>query len=355
VIGDRGINLSGGQRARVVRKSQPLHYNIAPRIRAKLANTSILFYVSQGLARAVYSNADIFLFDDPLSAVDPKVGNILFNKAVCDALQGKTRILVTHQLQFLSSPSVSRIIVLDGGMIRSIGSYVDLKESGALDWMEDNGDEHTDTEPVGELRDFSLDAVGPGGLSTMQENFSSHHLSGDIASASRTAASQLQELHAHEKAHGEHVSTVELQMGGMHDDEGGGGVSGEGDPLFGQLVDIDHTTSEYIVVTEGYQLLPGASEEPDSGTKGQLSSLQNEEEGEEVVAYEKDKKEDPNVGGITVAEDRTEGDVSLSTYVSYFQSMGGLAVSALLFLVMALGQVGTHICSVVLYFYNSII
>lgn len=67
-IGERGINLSGGQKARVA------------------------------LARAVYRAADINLLDDPLSAVDAYVGRELFNECIVKAMAGSTRILVTHQV-----------------------------------------------------------------------------------------------------------------------------------------------------------------------------------------------------------------------------------------------------------------
>ena len=67
VIGERGVNISGGQKARI------------------------------SLARAVYSNADIYLLDDPLSAVDPEVANAIFNDCICAAAaNGKIVILVTH-------------------------------------------------------------------------------------------------------------------------------------------------------------------------------------------------------------------------------------------------------------------
>lgn len=65
-IGDRGINLSGGQKARV------------------------------SLARAVYSEADIFLIDDALSAVDPEVASFIFFKCFKKYLKNRLRILVTH-------------------------------------------------------------------------------------------------------------------------------------------------------------------------------------------------------------------------------------------------------------------
>lgn len=88
VVGERGSSLSGGQRARV------------------------------NLARAVYRRADIYLLDDPLSAVDPKVARHLFERCVKGYLNGKTRILVTHQLQFLRR--VDSIVFLERVSILSI-------------------------------------------------------------------------------------------------------------------------------------------------------------------------------------------------------------------------------------------
>ena len=49
----------------------------------------------------MYKDVDIYLLDDPLSAVDTIVGYQLFNDCICNFLQGKTRLLVTHQMQYL--------------------------------------------------------------------------------------------------------------------------------------------------------------------------------------------------------------------------------------------------------------
>lgn len=68
-IGERGLNLSGGQKQRI------------------------------SMARAVYSNRDIFLLDDPLSAVDAHVGKHIFEECIKKELNGKSIIFVTHQLQ----------------------------------------------------------------------------------------------------------------------------------------------------------------------------------------------------------------------------------------------------------------
>ncbi|XP_054165164.1 multidrug resistance-associated protein 1-like [Oppia nitens] len=93
-IGDNGINLSGGQKQRV------------------------------SLARAVYSDADLYLMDDPLSAVDSHVGKHLMQEVLdsrTGLLRNKTRILVTNQLFVL--PNVDLIVVLNDGNITAIGSY----------------------------------------------------------------------------------------------------------------------------------------------------------------------------------------------------------------------------------------
>ena len=90
-IGQRGVILSGGQRARV------------------------------SLARAIYSDADIYLLDDPLSAVDAKVGKHLFEKCIDGFLAGRVRILVTHQSQFLQH--TDNVVVLHNGSVEYQGTF----------------------------------------------------------------------------------------------------------------------------------------------------------------------------------------------------------------------------------------
>uniref|UniRef100_A0A2K6UXV1 Multidrug resistance-associated protein 1 n=1 Tax=Saimiri boliviensis boliviensis TaxID=39432 RepID=A0A2K6UXV1_SAIBB len=95
-IGEKGVNLSGGQKQRV------------------------------SLARAVYCNSDVYLFDDPLSAVDAHVGKHIFENVIGPKgmLKNKTRILVTHGVSYL--PQVDVIIVMSGGKISEMGSYQEL-------------------------------------------------------------------------------------------------------------------------------------------------------------------------------------------------------------------------------------
>ena len=90
-IGQRGIILSGGQRARV------------------------------SLARAIYSDADIYLLDDPLSAVDAKVAKHLFIRCIKEFLAGRVRILVTHHLQFLQQ--ADKVLMLENGSVVYQGTF----------------------------------------------------------------------------------------------------------------------------------------------------------------------------------------------------------------------------------------
>src|SRR5690625_442009 len=72
-------------------------------------------------------NPEIYLFDDPLSAVDAHVGKNIFNNLILNNLREKNRILVTHQLQYLSK--VDYIYVLKDGEIHDEGTYNQLMEN----------------------------------------------------------------------------------------------------------------------------------------------------------------------------------------------------------------------------------
>ncbi|KAG0242470.1 hypothetical protein BGW41_004038 [Actinomortierella wolfii] len=94
MIGEKGINLSGGQKQRI------------------------------SIARAVYANADVYILDDPLSAVDAHVDRHIFSEAINKLLANKTRILVTNGVHHLKD--VDQIIVIKKGRISQDGQYNDL-------------------------------------------------------------------------------------------------------------------------------------------------------------------------------------------------------------------------------------
>uniref|UniRef100_A0A673X2J8 ATP-binding cassette, sub-family C (CFTR/MRP), member 10 n=1 Tax=Salmo trutta TaxID=8032 RepID=A0A673X2J8_SALTR len=101
-VGENGVNLSGGQKARLA------------------------------LARAVYMEKDIFLLDDPLAAVDTDVAHHLMERCIMGILRSKTRILCTHRIEFVDKADV--VILMDNGTIIKTGSelwpYVESSLSG---------------------------------------------------------------------------------------------------------------------------------------------------------------------------------------------------------------------------------
>ncbi|XP_052305769.1 ABC transporter C family member 3 isoform X2 [Populus trichocarpa] len=99
VIGERGINLSGGQKQRIQ------------------------------IARALYQDAQIYLFDDPFSAVDAHTGSHLFKEVLLGLLSSKTVIYVTHQVEFLSAADL--ILVMKDGRIAQAGKYDEILNSGS--------------------------------------------------------------------------------------------------------------------------------------------------------------------------------------------------------------------------------
>ncbi|KAL7114288.1 hypothetical protein ACP275_04G111200 [Erythranthe tilingii] len=93
-IGERGVSLSGGQKQRIQ------------------------------LARALYKRADIYLLDDPFSAVDAHTATSLFNEYVMAALSDKTVVLVTHQVDFLSA--FDSVLLMSDGEILHAAPYPEL-------------------------------------------------------------------------------------------------------------------------------------------------------------------------------------------------------------------------------------
>ncbi|XP_015778089.1 PREDICTED: multidrug resistance-associated protein 4-like [Acropora digitifera] len=99
-VGEHGVALSGGQRARV------------------------------SLARAVYANADVYLLDDPLSAVDAKVGDHIFRQCVCKLLRDKIVLLGSYAE--MNMKAADQVVVLNKGCIQGIGGFEELKAKGKL-------------------------------------------------------------------------------------------------------------------------------------------------------------------------------------------------------------------------------
>uniref|UniRef100_A0A672S2S7 Multidrug resistance-associated protein 5-like n=1 Tax=Sinocyclocheilus grahami TaxID=75366 RepID=A0A672S2S7_SINGR len=80
------------------------------------------------LARALYSERPVLLLDDPLSAVDTRVGSHLFHSAIRRTAKSRTVIFVTHQLQYL--PECDEVVLMKDGQIAEHGTHVQLMEKG---------------------------------------------------------------------------------------------------------------------------------------------------------------------------------------------------------------------------------
>jgi len=116
IVGERGVALSGGQKARV------------------------------GLARAVYREAEVYLLDDPLSAVDAAVGRHIHGECILGELarrRGAAVILATHQVRYLTMwvklelrsqvqylSEADQVLVLESGAVAAKGSYDQLAKTG---------------------------------------------------------------------------------------------------------------------------------------------------------------------------------------------------------------------------------
>lgn len=95
IVGERGITVSGGQKARI------------------------------SFARAIYSDADIYLLDDPISAVDAKVARKLYENVIVGMLKKKTVVLVTHQVHYLTH--CDRLIIMNEGNVEKFGTPAELE------------------------------------------------------------------------------------------------------------------------------------------------------------------------------------------------------------------------------------
>ena len=134
-VGERGINLSGGQKQRI------------------------------SLARALYSNKDIYLFDDPLSALDAHVSKSIFMEVILERLRskGKTILLVTHQTQYLSY--CDAVFQVKGGQMNKL-DMTEVKTSHAD--ISGPEDAHSSTDQVSPKLENGLSLILSGSVEKSQ-------------------------------------------------------------------------------------------------------------------------------------------------------------------------------------------
>ncbi|XP_070538468.1 ATP-binding cassette sub-family C member 5-like [Ptychodera flava] len=252
-IGERGINLSGGQKQRV------------------------------SLARALYADRDIYLLDDPLSAVDAKVGQHIFNHYIKDALKGKSVILVTHQLQYLSG--CDDIYVLKDGRVFEYGNHDQLVEA--------------DGQYAALIRTFHSDDKNN---STDNESGVSYTLHDNILESTRRSKGKISKgLH----------TRVSSQRNGSTTSEENANFERRGSRKSVTL--DDKLGNKPIGITERSKMVIGSGQKAD--------------------------------GKLLTKEEQTEGSISWRTYHCYIKMAGGYGAALVVLLLFLLEMGSVAACS----------
>nr|XP_034320755.1 multidrug resistance-associated protein 1 isoform X2 [Crassostrea gigas] len=261
-IGERGINVSGGQKQRI------------------------------SLARAVYSNSDVYLLDDPLSAVDSHVGKTLFKEVIGPEglLRHKTRILVTHGVHWL--PKVDLIVVMDNGTISEVGSYEELmQEKGAFSqfleaYLLQEDEEDSEIARIKDDMWEQLECVSDYGLSADDSDVLTRRQSARKMSTRRNSRFSIPS---------------------------------------GRRMSYLHPVSESSSENESSGLLHRSNSARRLSTHDKVNSLQklhrSLSEGR-ILPYDAGAEEEEDTGRLIQEETSQEGTVKLSVIITYIKAMG---------------------------------
>jgi ATP-binding cassette subfamily C (CFTR/MRP) protein 1 len=285
-IGERGINISGGQKARVA------------------------------LARAVYYDADVYLLDDPLAAVDAHVGLQLFQECIWPLkLRGKCVVLVTNALQF--THLCTHIVVLKNGLIVQSGHFRDLMH-GASSLRSPTADEAGQTTP--EMNYFAdmIAAYKQGKDEVLAMNTG---LSGaDLASLDNTdhaplhskANAELNSLSPGEKTFEvQRKSTMERMLAENGDDE-------ERKEALGLTSHVSNEATKQV-------------DDADTHTEKNDESVHKEDNGNMLKGKDGLDGIAKDAGKVLIAaEDREIGDVSAAVYAKWARAAGGIVVGVMM-------------------------
>ncbi|CAM9789450.1 unnamed protein product [Ectocarpus sp. 4 AP-2014] len=312
-IGEQGINLSGGQKQRL------------------------------SLARALYSDADLFLLDDPLSALDAEVGKQVFEGCVRDSLEGKTRILVTNQLQFL--PQVDKIVVMgqlpgaEGATIVDQGTYEELVGRGrdfSNILAEQKKKEKVSEEEAEAQQKTQEDAVAAAGHQAIETVV--HH--DGQASKAAPAAAHAHEAQEHQPSPPATGQSAQMPSEGVPSRDaaagGWGGAGRESGVLMGEQGNED--LFSHVVLEEG--------------DCGPVAALQGAQQAESV-RLGGDDTANTSKGGLMTSEERSTGAVDRRVYVEYMKALGPRVVLLSLVAVFVVSNFTVQIQQWVVSFWSS--
>ena len=276
-IGEKGINLSGGQKARV------------------------------SIARALYSDSDIYLLDDPISALDAHVGRNIMNNCICDYLKDKTRILVTHAIQYCNR--ADRIIYMKDGRIHWEGDFKEL-----------------------EKQDFYKKMMVK---KEKKENDLRNSRSGDISFVDVKEEDKGDEIV--DKVPVVERKTVNEEYKGLKQN------------LDESSMQIENADQEKVVEP----LITGHDEEKEVNLAEKIDEINKESKKNEIIEEKLDdkiiknkgekhiignKEKEGEVKRITKDEDRVKGKLKGNVYATYFKNNGGACFVITLLLILILWQ-----------------
>ncbi|GAM28766.1 hypothetical protein SAMD00019534_119420 [Acytostelium subglobosum LB1] len=296
-IGEKGINLSGGQKQRV------------------------------SIARAVYNDADIYLFDDPLSAVDAHVGKSIFTNVIAKdgLLEGKTRILVTHGMHFL--PFVDRVIMMKDGRIAEEGSYEFLMANdGPFASLMKYQEKTKTVDEEGEDIEEELEELEEEEEQDQSMELPTHHTSNSAVIVDQPE---------------------DLEEVGLMEDEGSSSSPVDDNDrvrLIASPVSLKKSASQLSPGEISMKPLRKSGTGLRSSTKGASASAGGASSSGGSTAggaKEADTQGKPAQDKLITTETRNEGKVSMKVYFSYFRAIGYLLCIAIF-----LTYVGTQVLSI---------
>lgn len=309
-VGESGISLSGGQKARVA------------------------------LARAVYSKADIVLLDSVLSAVDVHVGRKISEECIGGVLAGRTRLLATHHLGVLRA--CDRIVVMEGGKITACGAFEELEAAGVdlSAVVETGGDDAGSIAGGGE---GTADETAVAGAGILAVDGSAPMGFAPAAASTAAAAADV---------------AADRDGDDVEDSSVAGEPAGEADPGCIRLGVTPHPSflpgtatakAQVIADAAGTAVLARAAVDDVTGASSALptdGTTPTPASGAGEVAVAAASGKGTGVTAVTVkpsgklilAEDRAVGRVSCRTFTRYFVAAGGCWWAYLLLALLVLGR-----------------